>query len=83
MQLDFCGEGFRCAQSARLGISKIIRSSKQRGGLGEAQPTFSILTSHTAKSTQSWEKEGMEREPWQQSWGMAGFHAACSRVESG
>lgn len=36
MQLDFRGEGFRCAQSARLGISKIIRSSKQRGGLGRS-----------------------------------------------
>lgn len=52
--------------SARLRISKIIRSSKQRGGLGRSPANVFDLTSRIAKSAQSWEKQDMERELWKQ-----------------
>lgn len=62
--------------SARLRISKIIRSSKQRWGLGQIPANLFDLTSHATKSVLGWEKWDMERELWKQNWGMAGFHAA-------
>lgn len=62
--------------STRLRISKIIRSSKQRGGLGQSPANLFDLTIHTAKSTWNWEKQAVESELWQQNWGLPGFHTA-------
>lgn len=62
--------------STRLRISKIIRSSKQRGGLGQSPANLFDLTSHIAKSTWNWEKQAVESELWKQNWGLPGFHSA-------
>lgn len=64
--------------STRLRISKIIRSSKQRGGLGQSPANLFDLTSHTAKSTQNWEKQAVESELWKQNWGAARLPRCCA-----
>lgn len=62
--------------STRLRISKIIRSSKQRGGLGQSPANLFDLRSHIAKSTRNWEKQAVESELWKQNWGLPGFLTA-------
>lgn len=61
----------RASLGTRLRISKIIKSSKQRAGLGQI-PLGCDLT----KPVPSWEKQDVERELWKQNWGVTGLHAA-------
>lgn len=61
----------RASVGTRLRISKIIKSSKRRLGLGQI-PLGCDLT----KPVLSWEKQDMERELWKQNRVVTGLHAA-------